>query len=341
MRLVKRTAHIYALDQGRDASCQECLLQAVMAHSRLLKHGGYTPLQLLFGHEPAPIEGETLTESMAERLARQQSAMKAWLQAEAEFRVERAQNRRTGTFLHWPSGTRVCYWRADVPSVGCLPTIRHRSTVLLNKQKGAWLGPATVLAQEKGRSQEQHEEAHGTVWIVVQGRLMRCAPEYLPHLSERESLSYDRDKGVEERARTLTDIVQDFKFSKGTHIDRRSQSDLPEGSEPRHLSGRIFLRTPTETSGTSSSGANTETILVVELPIVSSDTKMEEPMPVTPDTPETDRRSRYRDPCSRATSRCATCSSSTVDSTQNLRKTWICSGTPKKRQTSHGVAGRR
>ena len=61
MRLVKRTAHIYALDQGRDASCQECLLRAVMFHSRLLKHGGYTPLQLPFGHEPAPIEGEVLT----------------------------------------------------------------------------------------------------------------------------------------------------------------------------------------------------------------------------------------------------------------------------------------
>ena len=63
MRLVKRTAHNYALDQGRDASCQECLLQAVMAHSRLLKHGGYTPLQLLFGHEPAPIEGEDWQDS--------------------------------------------------------------------------------------------------------------------------------------------------------------------------------------------------------------------------------------------------------------------------------------
>ena len=58
VRLAKRTAHIYALDQGRDASCQECLLQAVMAHSRLLKHGAYTPLQLFFGHEPALIEGE-------------------------------------------------------------------------------------------------------------------------------------------------------------------------------------------------------------------------------------------------------------------------------------------
>ena len=104
MRLVKRTAHNYALDRGREASCQECLLQAVIALPRLLKHGGQTPLQLLFGHEPAPMEGEafddeqqsrSFTVSMAERLARQQTAMKAWLQAEARSRVERAQNRRT------------------------------------------------------------------------------------------------------------------------------------------------------------------------------------------------------------------------------------------------------
>ena len=46
MKLIKRTTHIYALDQGRDASCQECLLQAVMAHSRLVKHGGYHLLSL-------------------------------------------------------------------------------------------------------------------------------------------------------------------------------------------------------------------------------------------------------------------------------------------------------
>ena len=80
-------------------------------------------MQLLFGHEPAPIEGEALDDeqqgrsiavSMAERLARQQSAMKALLQAEAESRIERAQNRRTRVVQHWPSGTRVCYWRADV-----------------------------------------------------------------------------------------------------------------------------------------------------------------------------------------------------------------------------------
>ena len=40
-------------------------------------------------------------------------------------------------------------------------------------------------------------------------------------------------------------------------------------------------------SGTSSSGATTETIPGIEPPIVSSDTKMAEPMPLTSETPET------------------------------------------------------
>ena len=47
------------------------------------------------------------------------------------------------------------------------------------------------------------------------------------------------------------------------------------------------MRTLTETSGTSSSEAKTETIPVVEPPIGSSDTKLEDPIPVTSDTPGT------------------------------------------------------
>ena len=121
----------------------------------------HSSLQLHFGHEPAPIAGETfddeqqgrsITESMAERLTRQQSATKAWLQAEAESRVERAQNRRTRAVLHWLSGTSVCYWRADVPSMGSLPTIRQGSTAILNKHTGAWLGPTTVEARSDTKS---------------------------------------------------------------------------------------------------------------------------------------------------------------------------------------------
>ena len=51
--------------------------------------------------------------------------------------------------------------------MGSLPTIRQGSTAVPNKDKGAWLGLAIGLAPEMSRSQERHEEAHGTVWIVL------------------------------------------------------------------------------------------------------------------------------------------------------------------------------
>ena len=227
-------------------------------------------MQLLFGHETAPIEGEALDDEQQGRSIRcqwprdrQQSAMKAWLQAEAESRIERAQNRRTRVVQRWPSGTRVCDWRADVPEYGFSAHDSAGVYRTSEQTQGCMVGPATVL-EEMGRSQEEHEEAHGTVRIVAQGRLLRCALDHLRHLNERESLSIDRDKGDREKARTFTDIVQDFGFSKGTHVNLRSQYDPPGGSEPRHFSGKIFVRTPTEMPGTSSSGMRTETRRVVE-----------------------------------------------------------------------------
>ena len=98
----------------------------------------------------------------------------------------------------------------------CIPNfifhrISHRTVRKCTKQK--WLGPAAVLAQEMGRSQVQHEEAHGAVWIVVQGRLLRCAPEHLRHLSERESLSIDRDKGDKETRMKLERSLTLFRIS--------------------------------------------------------------------------------------------------------------------------------
>ena len=119
------------------------------------------------------------------------------------------------------------------------------------------------------RIQDQHEKAHGTVWIVVHGRLVRCPPEHLRHLSERESLSIDRDRGDRVKARTFTDI-----------------HDPPDGSEPPHLSGKIFVRTPTLMPGTSSSGMRTETRPVLEPTVIPSATNLENPMFATHDSRE-------------------------------------------------------
>ena len=362
MRLVKRTAHLYALDQGRDASCQECLLQAVMPHSRLLKHGGYTPVQLLFGHEPAPIEGETLddeqqcrsiTESMAERLARQQSAMKAWLQAEAESRVERAQNRRTRTSLHWPSGTRVCYCRADVPSVGSLPTIRQGSTAHLNNRKGAWLGSLQFWLRKKGeaRSNTKNLMAQFGSWCVVDscGVHLNICDIFL---NERvcHSIETKKSKSDLEHSQTLYRIASSLR----EHTLIFEVSVILLMGQSRDISVVFFfLRTPMETSGTSSSEAKAETIPVDESPIDSSDTKLEDPMPVKSDTPETKPVTETYEmhmetddhvvetPVPEPPLAVPTVFSFTFASTQNLWKTWICSETRKECQASNRVARRR
>ena len=106
-------------------------------------------------------------------------------------------------------------------------------------------------------------------------------------------------------------------------------------------------------SGTSSSGANTETIPVVEPPIVSSDTTMEEPMPVTSDTLETrpvteadEMRMETDDHAAEISVPEPPLAAPPVPPPQLTRhringKRGICSGTRKKRQTSNRVAGRR
>ena len=150
MRLVKRTAHIYALDQGRDASCQECLLQAVMAHSRLLKHGGYTPLQLLFRHEPAPIEGEafddeqqnrSITVSMARDLQDSSQPRRRGCKPKPNLALNEHRIDAHVSVQHWSSGSRVCSLESRRSEYGFFA---HDSAGVYGnsekKHKGAWLG---------------------------------------------------------------------------------------------------------------------------------------------------------------------------------------------------------
>ena len=138
MKLVKRTAHIFALDQGRETSCQACLLQAVMAHPRLVKHGGYTPLQLLFGHESAPIEREAFHDEQQKSQCYAIDGRETGKTAVSHQGVVANRSRISRRTNTEPTYTR-CSTQSRCPSMGSLPTVR---------------------------------QAHGTVWIVVQDRLL-------------------------------------------------------------------------------------------------------------------------------------------------------------------------
>ena len=100
MRLVKGTTHIYALDQGRAASCQDCLLRAVMAHSRLLKHGGYTPLQLLF------FSRDTAEETSVQKVHNNYTGTRTLTQTKPACRCSPSTSQLKGRLPSAPPGTR-------------------------------------------------------------------------------------------------------------------------------------------------------------------------------------------------------------------------------------------
>ena len=137
-------------------------MQAVTAHTQLLKRGGYTPLQLFFGYELAPVEGEAPDPEqkgrrvtvIAQMLTCLQSAMKARLQAKSKTPTHT---------VHAMFGLRssCLSQEADILRMRSLPVVKQGFTAMLNKSKGLWLGPAVVLAQERGRNHKPTEQAHG------------------------------------------------------------------------------------------------------------------------------------------------------------------------------------
>ena len=165
---------------------------ACLALTPLLKRGGFTPFQLPFGHEPGPVEGEPLditndglaiADFMAERLQTQTAADTAWVEGEAESRVNRTQNLRIRSRTLWANGMRVKRWRADMPRSGVSklsPGTCFQSSAAI-KTPGGWQGPASVSCQERGRSQELAGVSNGTAWIGVLGRLRRLS--HLKHFN--------------------------------------------------------------------------------------------------------------------------------------------------------------
>ena len=104
-------------------------------------------------------EGRSVTVAMAERLSLRQSGTRAWLQAEAELRMEWAQNRRTRAKRHWPSGARGCFWRAGIPRMGSL-------------RAGGQAMPRYARPSPRNKLMAPSE------WCYMDG-LAHCAPEHI------------------------------------------------------------------------------------------------------------------------------------------------------------------
>ena len=173
-----------------DVNLQELFDMCCMAHNDLHRNRGASPWQVLIGKTP---HGEGLISphdqtpgelsgrfadpegAMLRRLLLKASAYEEYIQHELSDQAARAALAHTRRTREWRSGERIWYWRARKQ-----PDARKRDTWSRqggNDKQGQYLGPATVLLQERTveRGQTRRKKV---VWVAdgVRLRSPRLSP---------------------------------------------------------------------------------------------------------------------------------------------------------------------
>ena len=188
---------------------QELLGRSLWVCNQREIYKGHSPIQHVLGRTPddhdrlfqsedqIPIRGELMADGGYRADVRMRAtAEKAFAEAQAKSRLERAErmgHRRCKTFL---PGDLVYYWRQQLP-----PGERGAF------QSGKFIGPARVLATET-RREEGHLRPGSVVWIHRGGRLLRAAPEQLRKASTHE-LEIEELKGPVELPWTISSLATD------------------------------------------------------------------------------------------------------------------------------------
>ena len=254
MRLVKRTAH-------------ECLLQAVMAHSRLLKHGGYTPLQLLFGHEPAPIEGEAFDDEQPSRSVSVSMGEtgKTAVSHEGVVASRSQVSRRTSTEPTYTRCSTLALWNSclqlESPRSERGFFVHESAAIYRNSEQTQGCMVGSCDSSGSGNGSESRATRRGSWHSLDRGAGDDFCDVHLNTCDISANVKVCQLTETRETVKKSSNVhghCSGFPFfERHTHVDLRSQHD---GSEPRHFSGKIFVRTPTETPRTSSSGMGTGTM---------------------------------------------------------------------------------
>eukprot|EP00439_Symbiodinium_sp_Y106_P016539 s1065_g2.t1 len=151
--------------------------------------GGFSPVQLIFGHGPRvpheiltddgpgelgladlqvdPLDGDTPAAEFSKRFQIRQKARERAIQRDARDRVARAGRAKRYEIKNWNVGQWVYVWRQAAPSV-------RSSTSHILLPRSRWVGPGAVVLQ------------HGsTVWVQVRAKLWKCDTRQLrPALRE-------------------------------------------------------------------------------------------------------------------------------------------------------------
>ena len=173
----------------------EMIHLACTMHNDLERIRGFSPLQWAKGKHPDGMDGDAdgfdnLPLRMQEadpnsefhrNLQIRLDAADAFHRAKAEVAISKARNAATRRPRFWRTGDWVFYWRRKERTKG-----RRGATFL-----GSWLGPARVIFVEPEFNPKKLGNGEVTppgsiIWVVHQGRLLRCSPQQLRDASSRE-----------------------------------------------------------------------------------------------------------------------------------------------------------
>lgn len=174
------------------------------AHNGLMKVGGYSPMQWVFGKgftDSYRFHDDGLDVpfwSSMDHEEKMKKLMENRLEAEHQHRlyvwnekVKIANNTKMPEGEKFYPGDLVYYRRHQHPS-----DRRERSHALLDvprRHVARWFGPARVLALETKVTYDGHvRQPHRIAWVIASGRLKRVTTGQLRHASERERIVAER-----------------------------------------------------------------------------------------------------------------------------------------------------
>ena len=194
-RAVQATKSILekVLHEHPDTSAEDALSETIRALNCREVIRGYSPIQHVLGKSPDETDrifnpkliqspevlADTATTVHHQTEALRLSAEKAFLEWNANDRLQRASQSRHRRVLNFSAGDLVYIWRKQVTGDDAKPG---------NNTKGRFVGPARILATEQRRDDQGHLIAGSSVWLVRGRRLLKCCPEQLRHASDREKV---------------------------------------------------------------------------------------------------------------------------------------------------------
>ena len=129
-------------------------------------------------------QGITSEQLFLDNLNKQQAAEEAYLKWKRSSQINKASKARARTQQNFEPGQAVYIWRRSTGT-----TRREGRGSSEGPWTGQWRGIGRVLQQ-----QTTGDRKKPIIWVVIAGRLYRCAPEHLRLASNRERLLSEVDQ---------------------------------------------------------------------------------------------------------------------------------------------------